>query len=148
MKAVPYFAPLKGGKGGERWIRRDLIIVAPIGSSRTIIHTLIILRELPIYLPAGSRIATLSESEGVPDLVVPVIESAEEAPASVRGEASARLHYLKSSLEKAFAQALDEREGQYSTKAAIIRELHLEYVGELNRLVKQHQSRPREKASA
>jgi hypothetical protein len=148
MKAVPYFAPLKGGKGGERWIRRDLIVVAPIGSSRTIIHTLIILRELPIYLPAGSRIATLSESEGVPDLVVPVIESAEEASASVRGEASARLHYLKSSLEKAFAQALDEREGQYSTKAAIIRELHLEYVGELNRLVKQHQSRLQEKASA
>jgi hypothetical protein len=135
-------------RGQKREYRRDLIILAPLCSSRKIIHALIIFGELQNLLPKSWRVADYNEVEDVPDLAEPVIQSAEEAPASVRGEASARLHYLKTSLEKAFAQALAEREGQYSAKAAVIRELHLEYVGELNRLVRAHQPRPREKVSA
>lgn len=157
LHSIPCWQSLKNKNGGVSRFRRDLIVGVKslkneagehdVRSSRKIIYILIILGELRTLLPKGWEIASEEElreagylsEEGKdlsPELPETVISSPDEAPLQVRAEVAARLHYLKNTLSQGFKAAIATNGNIYNTKAATVRELYLDYMGDLNRITK------------
>jgi hypothetical protein len=147
-RVIECIQAIPGGRGGTRHIRRSLVVAAPIGTSPTIIKTLIILGEVPNLLPKGWRLASAEEAPlEAPALDQPIIESEKEVRPDLQGQVAVRLANLRK-LAAGYEARL-EADGRYSQAAALIRERYIIWLDELNSLIRRHASRgPRQQEVA